>query len=61
MRLHAEDDFTVTVTGRLDGVDAAFADVGVDPWALLQGLSDDVVVTETDGITTLTMSWPLAG
>jgi len=40
-------------------VDAAFADVGVDPWALLQGLSDDVVVAETDGITTLTMSWPL--
>lgn len=60
VRLHTEGDFTVTVTGRLDGVDAAFADVGVDPWALLQGLSDDVVVEETDGITTLTMSWPLA-
>jgi len=59
VQLHTEGVFTVTVTGRLDGVDAAFADVGVDPWALLQGLSDDVVVAETDGITTLTMSWPL--
>jgi hypothetical protein len=59
VQLHTEGGFTVTVIGRLDGVDAAFADVGVDPWALLQGLSDDVVVAETNGITTLTMSWPL--
>jgi Histidine kinase-like ATPase domain len=59
VRLHTEGQFRVTVTGRVDGVDSGFADVGVDPWALLQGLSDDVKVTETDGVTTLTMSWPL--
>ncbi len=59
VQLHADAQFTVTVTGRLDGMDAGFADVGVDPWALLQGLSDDVVVTEVDGVTTLRMSWPL--
>ena len=59
VRLHTEGGFRVTVTGRVDGVDSSFADVGVDPWALLQGLSDDVKVTETDGITTLSMAWPL--
>ncbi len=59
VRLHADGPFRVTVTGRVDGVDSAFAEVGVDPWALLQGLSDDVVVTEKDGVTRLTMSWPL--
>ena len=59
VQLHTQGEFKVTVTGRVDGVDSAFADVGVDPWALLQGLSDDVAVVETDGVTRLTMSWPL--
>jgi anti-sigma regulatory factor (Ser/Thr protein kinase) len=59
VQLQTEGTFKVIVTGRVDGVDAGFADIGVDPWALLQGLSDDVVVQETDGITTLTMAWPL--
>ena len=59
VQLRTEGQFTVTVTGRVDGVDDGFADVGVDPWALLQGLSEDVSVTEEDGVTRLTMSWPL--
>ena len=59
VQLQTEDQFRVTVTGRVDGVDSGFADIGVDPWALLQGLSDDVVVTENAGVTQLTMSWPL--
>ena len=59
VQLQTEGEFRVTVTGRVDGVDSGFADVGVDPWALLQGLSDDVDVVETDGVTRLTMSWPL--
>ena len=59
VQLQTEGLFKVTVTGRVDGVDSGFADVGVDPWALLQGLSDDVDVAETDGVTRLTMSWPL--
>ena len=59
VQLQTEGQFKVTVTGRVDGVDSAFADIGVDPWALLQGLSDDVVVTEDAGVTQLTMSWPL--
>ena len=59
VQLQTEGQFRVTVTGRVDGVDSGFADVGVDPWALLQGLSDDVDVEETAGVTRLTMSWPL--
>ncbi len=59
VQLQTEGEFRVTVTGRVDGVDSGFADVGVDPWALLQGLSDDVDVVETNGVTRLTMSWPL--
>ena len=59
VQLQTEGQFRVTVTGRVDGVDSAFADVGIDPWALLQGLSDDVQVSETNGVTRLTMSWPL--
>lgn len=59
VQLQTEGQFRVTVTGRVDGVDSGFADVGVDPWALLQGLSDDVDVLESDGVTRLTMSWPL--
>ena len=59
VQLQTEGQFRVTVTGRVDGVDSGFADVGVDPWALLQGLSDDVDVTELDGVTRLRMSWPL--
>jgi anti-sigma regulatory factor (Ser/Thr protein kinase) len=59
VQLQTEGQFRVTVTGRVEGVDSGFADVGVDPWALLQGLSDDVDVVETAGVTRLTMSWPL--
>jgi anti-sigma regulatory factor (Ser/Thr protein kinase) len=59
VQLQTEGQFRVTVTGRVDGVDSGFADVGVDPWALLQGLSDDVDVAELNGVTRLTMSWPL--
>lgn len=59
VQLQTEGQFQVTVTGRVDGVDSGFADVGVDPWALLQGLSEDVQVVENDGVTRLTMSWPL--
>ena len=31
----------------------------IDPWALLRGLADDLVVTSADGSTSVTMSWPL--
>lgn len=57
--LQSEDQFTVRVTGHVDGVDSGFADIGLDPWALVRGLSESLEVTETNGVTTLRMSWPL--
>jgi len=57
--LSASTDFRVTVTGRVDGDDAGFREIGLDPWALLGGLSEDLSVTEEDGVTELRMSWPL--
>jgi len=57
--LSASTDFRVTVTGRVDGDDTGFRDLGIDPWALLGGLSEDLTVSEQDGVTELRMSWPL--
>jgi hypothetical protein len=31
----------------------------IDPWALLRGLADDLVVTNRDSSTAVSMSWPL--
>ena len=31
----------------------------IDPWALLRGLADDLVVANRDGATEVSMSWPL--
>jgi hypothetical protein len=31
----------------------------LDPWALLRGLADDLVVTNGGGSTSVSMSWPL--
>jgi serine/threonine-protein kinase RsbW len=57
--LSATKGFHVTVTGRVEGDDPGFRDIGLDPWALLGGLSEDLTVTEHDGVTELRMSWPL--
>ncbi len=57
--LSADKGFHVTVTGRVEGDDPGFRDIGLDPWALLGGLSEDLTVTERGGETELRMSWPL--
>jgi hypothetical protein len=31
----------------------------IDPWALLRGLADDLVVSRRDGTTAVSMSWPI--
>jgi hypothetical protein len=49
---------TVSVTGRVGGDDAAFAEIGLDPWALLRGLSEDLTVSEDGALTTVTLYWP---
>jgi anti-sigma regulatory factor (Ser/Thr protein kinase) len=57
--LSAGSQFRVTVTGRVEDDDSGFGDIGLDPWALLGGLSDDLSVAEQDGVTSLRMSWPI--
>jgi Histidine kinase-like ATPase domain len=57
--LSSAGDFRVTVTGRVEEDDSGFGDIGLDPWALLGGLSEDLSVEEQDGVTSLRMSWPL--
>ncbi len=49
---------TVSVTGRVVSDDAAYAELGLDPWALLRGLSEDLTVTEDGALTTVTLYWP---
>lgn len=51
--------FTVLVSGRMESEDSAFEAMGLDPWALLHGLCDDLQVSDSDGVVTVTMSWPL--
>jgi len=57
--LSANNGFQVTVSGRVDDDDSGFRDIGLDPWALLGGLSEDLDVSERDGVTVLRMSWPV--
>ncbi len=53
-----DDELAVTITGKVDGGDDHIDQMGIDPWALLRGLSDNVTVDENGGRTTLRMSWP---
>jgi hypothetical protein len=57
--LSSGSNLRVTVTGRVEDDDSGFGDIGLDPWALLGGLSEDLSVQETDGVTSLQMSWPI--
>src|SRR3712207_5843192 len=53
-----ERSVTVSVTGRVVSDDTGFAEIGLDPWALLRGLSEDLTVSEDGDLTTVTLSWP---
>ena len=58
VRITTDDELAVTITGEVDGGDDHVDQMGIDPWALLRGLSDNVTVDENGGRTTLRMSWP---
>jgi anti-sigma regulatory factor (Ser/Thr protein kinase) len=58
VQLSTTEGFRVTVTGRMDTDDSGFGDIGLDPWALLRGISEDLQVSEEGGVTTLQMTWP---
>jgi histidine kinase-like protein len=57
--LSSNRGFRVTVTGRVEEDESGFGDIGLDPWALLGGLSEDLSVEEQGGVTSLRMSWPV--
>ena len=58
VQIGTADGFTVTVSGRLDSDDSGFGDIGLDPWALLRGISETLEVSDEGGVTTLRMTWP---
>ena len=59
IRLHTDTEFAVTVSGRVGEDESGFAEIGLDPFALLSGLAEELKVLEDDGITTLRLTWPL--
>jgi anti-sigma regulatory factor (Ser/Thr protein kinase) len=59
VRITTDDELAVTISGQPYGADADMGQMGLDPWALLRGLSDNVTVEDSDGRTTLRMSWPI--
>ena len=48
----------VSLSCAADG-DASYTADAIDTWALLRGLTDDLVVTNRDGQTSVSMSWPV--
>jgi hypothetical protein len=58
----ARDGFSVSVTGRVGAADTGLDDFSLDPWMLLRGLDENLVLDEdADGdVTTVTVSWPAA-
>ena len=59
VRLTLEDGLDASIEGRVADLSRDLAGLDLNPWALLQGLSDELTVTEGDGRTTVSMSWPL--
>ena len=64
VRITTDSELAVTISGRTgggaqDAADTSMGEMGLDPWALLRGLSDNVTVDEAGDRTTLRMSWPL--
>ena len=57
--LRADTEFAVSVSGRLGEDESGFADIGLDPFALLSGLAEEMKVHEDGGVTTLRLTWPL--
>jgi serine/threonine-protein kinase RsbW len=50
--------FTVQVQGAYETPDGDLEELGIDPWALLRGVTDDVVVDVAGERATVVMTWP---
>ncbi len=59
VRLTLDDGLDASIEGRVADLSSDLAGLDLNPWALLQGLSDELAVQDGDGRTTVSMSWPL--
>ena len=59
VRLTLADGLDASIQGRVADLSSDLAGLDLNPWALLQGLSDELTVQDGDGRTTVSMSWPL--
>jgi anti-sigma regulatory factor (Ser/Thr protein kinase) len=60
MRLEDRLRVVVRAAGTVAAEDDPTSDIdGIEPWALLRGLIEDFTISRDDGVTALSMSWPL--
>ena len=60
VRLTLAEGLDASIEGRVADLSSDLAGLDLDPWALLQGLSDELTVQDGQGTTTVSMSWPLS-
>ena len=60
VRLTLENSVDAAIEGRVADLSIDLAGLDLNPWALLQGLSDELTVRDEEGRTTVSMSWPIA-
>ena len=60
VRLTLESGVDAAIEGRVADLSSDLAGLDLNPWALLQGLSDELSVHDDGGRTTVSMSWPIA-
>ncbi len=60
VRLTLDGGVDAAIEGRVAELSSDLAGLDLNPWALLQGLSDELSVHDDGGRTTVSMSWPPA-
>jgi hypothetical protein len=60
VRLTLDGGVDAAIEGRVADLSSDLAGLDLNPWALLQGLSDELTVHDHGGRTTVSMSWPVA-
>ena len=60
VRLTLDEGLDASIEGRVADLSSDLAGLDLNPWALLQGLSDELTVHDDGNRTTVSMSWPLS-
>ncbi len=60
VRMTLDEGVDAAIEGRVADLSDDLAGLDLNPWALLQGLSEELTVHDDGGRTTVSMSWPLA-